>query len=83
MHGEPGGALPPVGGDDEDGIRGERHRDAVRHPDHAHVDAVLWADEHVAVHGPEAPEDHLLEQLGGGLAGPLLGRRLAHRRRSS
>ena len=83
MDGEPCGALPPVRRHHEDGIGGERHRDAVGDPDHPHVDAVLGTDEHVVVTGTESSQDDLLEQLGCGLPGPLLPGGCTHARRSS
>jgi hypothetical protein len=72
VHGEPGCAVPPVRRHHEDRIGRERHGQAVGDPDDADVDAVPRTLEDVGVGRPEPTQDHLLEQLGGGLAGPLL-----------
>ncbi len=58
------------------------HRDAVGDLHHADVDAVLRSDQHVRVRRAQTPKDHLLEQLRGRLARPLLAHRAALSRRA-
>ncbi len=75
MHREPRRSLPPVGGDDEHGVGGERHGDSPGDPNDAHVDAVLRPHQDVFIPSAQTAKDDLLEQLRRRLPRSLLGYR--------